>query len=217
MKLDSLLPKIIESLINADVNGTIKWTKACYDEGVPPLRIIEEGLRVGIQKVGVLFEKGEIFLPELIASAKAMTEAVEIVRPGLIKGKQEIAHRGKVVLGTVKGDVHHIGKNLVALMLLVNGFEVFDVGEDVKTDTFLVKVEETKAEILGMSALLTTTMHEQEVVIEALNKSGMRNKVKVIVGGAPVTQQWAEKIGADGYAEDSIAAVRLCEKLIIRH
>ncbi|MGC9335832.1 MAG: corrinoid protein, partial [Anaerolineae bacterium] len=173
---------------------------------------IDEALTPGIDRVGELFETGEYFLPDLIIGADAMKAALGVLEPVLLKGRERKVV-GRVVLGTVKGDLHEIGKTLVGTMLTANGFEVTDLGVDVSADEFVAAVKETGATLVGASALLTTTMLHQQDVVEALKEAGLRDRVKVMVGGAPITETWAEKIGADGYAEDAISAVALAKRL----
>ncbi len=180
---------------------------------VPAMEIIEKALRPAMEEVGQKFETLEIFLPEMIMAADAMSAGVELLRPQLAAsgGEKKV---GKVVLGTVSGDVHRIGKDIVRIMLEGAGFEVADAGHDVPDDTFLAKVKELKPDVLGLSALMTTTMQNIPRVIEALKAEGLRAKVKVIVGGAPVLPDWAKQIGADGYGENAVQAVSVSKKLV---
>ena len=180
---------------------------------VPPMEIIEKALRPAMEEVGQKFETLEIFLPEMIMAADAMSAGVELLRPQLAAsgGEKKV---GRIVLGTVSGDVHRIGKDIVRVMLEGAGFDVTDAGHDVPDDTFLAKVKELKPDILAMSALMTTTMQNIPRVIEALKSEGLRNKVKVIVGGAPVLPEWAKQIGSDGYGENAVQAVSVSKKLV---
>ncbi len=180
---------------------------------VAPMEIIEKALRPAMEEVGQKFETLEIFLPEMIMAADAMSAGVEILRPLLAAagGEKKV---GRVVLGTVSGDVHRIGKDIVRIMLEGAGFDVTDAGHDVPDDTFLAKVKELKPDILGMSALMTTTMQNIPRVIDALKAEGLRGKVKVIVGGAPVLADWAKQIGSDGYGENAVQAVSVSKKLV---
>ena len=180
---------------------------------VAPMEIIEKALRPAMEEVGQKFETLEIFLPEMIMAADAMAAGVEILRPLLAAagGEKKV---GRVVLGTVSGDVHRIGKDIVRIMLEGAGFDVTDAGHDVPDDTFLAKVKELKPDILGLSALMTTTMQNIPRVIEALKAEGLRGKVKVIVGGAPVLADWAKQIGSDGYGENAVQAVSVSKKLV---
>ena len=175
--------------------------------------VIEKGYVPGLQKVGELWEKGDYFLPELITSAECMKAAMAILQPALDKAKIVTKSQGKVVIGTVEGDIHDIGKNLVASILSANGFDVVDLGADVKLEKFVEKAEEEKADFICLSALLTTTMLGQKRVIELLKLKNLKEKYVVLVGGAPANQRWAEEIGADGYAENAMIAVKVAKKL----
>jgi corrinoid protein of di/trimethylamine methyltransferase len=209
-----ILADIKESLIDGDQKRTVELTKIALENGIEPMIIINSALTAGMQVVGEGFATGEFFLPNLVAAGMTMRNTMSILEPELQARHEEVQRAGKVVIGTVKGDIHEIGKSLVATLLSCNGFEVYDVGVDVPTETFVAKVAETEADLLGLSALLTTTMTMQRQVIEALEKADLRDRVKVMVGGAPVSSEWAESIGADGYAEDAMAAVRLAERLV---
>ncbi len=209
-----LLAKITTSVVDGEPELTVDLTRQALTLGLEPMTIIEQGLVPGMDIVGQKFEEGEYFLPNLIISASGMQEAMKILEPELHTRKQERSTPGKVVIGTVQGDIHEIGKSLVATMLSANGFQVFDLGVDVPIETFVAKVKETNADLVGLSALLTTTMDVQREVVQALKKEGLSPQVKVLVGGAPVTQSWANEIGADGYAEDAIGAVEAVKKLL---
>ena len=174
---------------------------------------INEGLTKGIDRVGELFASGEYYLPDLIIGGEAMKNALAILEPALA-GDQEREIAGRVVLGTVEGDLHEIGKTLVGTLLTANGFQVTDIGIDKPASEFIAAVKETSATLVGASALLTTTMLQQQKIIEALQEAGLRDQVKVMVGGAPITQSWADKIGADGYADDAISAVALAKRIV---
>jgi corrinoid protein of di/trimethylamine methyltransferase len=167
-----------------------------------------------MEVVGQKFSDGEYFLPNLIISAEGMKNAMELLEPKLRELQQARTTLGKVVIGTVQGDIHEIGKSLVGTMLSANGFTVYDLGVDVPVEDFIAKIKETGANVLGLSALLTTTMEVQREVMEALKREGLREQVKVLVGGAPVTSGWAEEIEADGYAEDAIGAVQVAKRLV---
>jgi corrinoid protein of di/trimethylamine methyltransferase len=208
-----LLTQLIISLIDGDPDVTVALTRQALDAGIEPLVIIDQALVPGMKTVGDKFSCGEYFLPNLIISANGMREAMRILEPELHARNQAVKVAGKVVIGTVSGDIHEIGKSLVATMLSANGFQVYDLGVDVPIEKFITTIKETGANLLGLSALLTTTMVGQREVIEALEKEGLRHQVKVLVGGAPVTRSWAEEIGADGYAEDAIGAVQLAKQL----
>jgi corrinoid protein of di/trimethylamine methyltransferase len=209
-----LLSKIKDSLVEGEPETTVALTVQALQEGLEPLTIIKESLVPGMNVVGEKFACGEYFLPELVIAADGMQQAMDLLEPELLARNEKMEVPGTVVLGTVKGDIHAIGKSLVGTMLTANGFKVHDLGVDVPVENFLAKVQETGAELLGLSALLTTTMLEQKAVVEALERAGMRGKVKVLVGGAPVSHSWAQEIGADGYAEDAIGAVQLAQRLL---
>jgi corrinoid protein of di/trimethylamine methyltransferase len=209
-----ILEKLINSVIEGDVDAATALTKEALQAGVEPLAIINQGLVPGMNVVGDKFASGEYFLPNLVIAGSAMQQAMQLLEPELKERQQERTSFGKVVIGTVHGDIHEIGKSLVATMLSANGFEVLDLGVDVPTEVFLTKVIESGAQLVGLSALLTTTMTVQRDVIEALDDAGVRDRVKVLVGGAPVNQEWADSIGADGYAEDAMAAVVLAKRLM---
>jgi corrinoid protein of di/trimethylamine methyltransferase len=211
---NELLNQIAQSLVDGDPDATIALTGQALQAGLEPLTIIREGLMPGMDTVGEYFSNGDFFLPDLITAADAMQKAMDILEPELRARQQTLETPGVVVIGTVKGDIHEIGKSLVATMLSANGFKVYDLGVDVSIPAFIAKVKETNANIVGLSALLTTTMTMQPEVIKALKEAGLRDQVKVIVGGAPVTRGWAEEIGADGYAEDATGAVLLAKKLM---
>jgi len=209
--------KLFEALSQAVIDGeeeeAEELVKQALEQGVDPLACINEGLMKGIEEVGELFSNGTYFLPELIQGAAAMKAALEILEPQLVgKEKREVV--GTVVLGTVAGDQHEIGKTLVGTMLTANGFKVVDIGVDQKADDFVAAIEESGANIVGASALLTTTLQELKQLIDSVAEAGLADKVKVMIGGAPVTQDFATEIGADGYADDAIAAVAVARKLI---
>ena len=208
-----LYDKLAQSVIEGEPDDAEEIAKQALAEGLDPLTCINEGLTKGIQRVGELFASGEYFLPELIIGAEAMKRALAVLEPAMV-GDQSREVVGTVVLGTVEGDMHEIGKTLVGTMLIANGFKVIDLGVDLSADKFISAVKENNADIVGASALLTTTMLQQKKIIEALEAEGLGDQVKVMVGGAPVTQSFASEIGADGYAEDAISAVDLAFRLI---
>jgi corrinoid protein of di/trimethylamine methyltransferase len=212
--LNELFTQLTNSLIEGDPDATLELTQKAIKTGLEPMAIIKDGLMPGMNIVGEKFASGEYFLPDLIIAADGMEKAMQVLEPELHARQQTLESAGIVVLGTVKGDIHEIGKSLVGTMLSANGFKVYDLGVDVPTETFVDKVKETNANIVGLSALLTTTMTTQREIIQALTEAGIRNTIKVMVGGAPVTRSWAEEIGADGYAEDAMGAVQIARHLM---
>jgi corrinoid protein of di/trimethylamine methyltransferase len=208
-----LYDKLTQSVIEGEPDDAEEIAKQALEQGLDPLTCINEGLTKGIQRVGELFASGEYFLPELIIGAEAMKRALAVLEPAMV-GDQSREVVGTVVLGTVEGDMHEIGKTLVGTMLIANGFKVIDLGVDLSADKFISAVKENNADIVGASALLTTTMLQQKKLIEALDAEGLSGQVKVMVGGAPVTESFAAEIGADGYAEDAISAVDLAFRLV---
>ena len=204
--------EIKKSVFEGQVEKPKDLATSMVQSGENPLSIINDGLIAGMNEVGVRFKAGDMFVPEVIMSAKAMSAGVEAVKP-FIKG-DEIKTPGVVVIGTVKGDLHDIGKNLVCMILESAGFKVIDIGVDNSAEQFIEAVKEHQPKIVGMSALLTTTMPAMKETIDAFIEAGIRDEIKIIIGGAPVSRQYAEEIGADGYGEDAISARDLCVKLV---
>ncbi len=204
--------KLADSIIVGNAKLSKSITEEAVREGHSPKEILDEGLIAGMNVVGVRFRKNEIYVPEVLISARAMKTALEILRPLLTQTGVE--PKGRVVLGTVKGDLHDIGKNLVGMMLEGAGFKIIDLGIDVSPEKFAASVEQENPDVLGMSALLTTTMVGMKTVIDVLEAKNLRNKVHVIIGGAPVTQNYCDEIGADGYSGDSASAVDLVKQLM---
>src|SRR5271165_871532 len=203
-----------QSIIDGAPDTACDLAKRALVTGIGPLAAINEGYVPGMHAVGEEFAKGQMFLPDMMASAEAMRAAMAVLDTELRKQGINRPMAGVVVLGTTRGDIHEIGKQLVGTLLSANGFQVHDLGPDVPGETFAAKALELKADIVGVSALLTTTMRNQKTVIESLEKAGLRPQVKVMVGGAPVTRRWAEEIGADGYAKDAMSAVVLARSLM---
>ena len=207
-----MLEELKRAVLSGDDERAAELTKKALEEGIEPGKVLNEALIPAMEIVGREYEEGERYVPEMLISAEAMKAAMGVLRPRLVETGVRL--KGKVVIGTVEGDLHDIGKNLVAMMLEGAGFEVIDLGVEVTAERFVQAVREHKPDVLGMSALLTTTMIHMPEVIEALKEAGLREEVKVIVGGAPVTQEYAEKIGADGYAPDAANAVAVVKKLL---
>jgi 5-methyltetrahydrofolate--homocysteine methyltransferase len=201
-----------QAVIEGDDVATVALTKTALGEGANPADIVNQGLQPSLIIVGERFSSGEFFIPEMLLAARAVSRALDILRP-LITDASSVTV-GRVVLGTVFGDIHDIGKNLVAMLLQGAGFEVLDLGTNVPPEKFVAAVKENHPDIVGLSALLTTTMPAMKAAIEALAAAGVRQQVKVVVGGAPVTQHFAERIGADGYGADGGAAIELCRRLM---
>jgi corrinoid protein of di/trimethylamine methyltransferase len=211
---EDLFKRMAQAVIDGDDEEAGALAEQAVDQGVDPLEAINKGFSAGMDVVGELYASGEYFLPDLILGGEAMKAALAVLEPALKAAGESREVMGKVVLGSVKGDIHEIGKSLVGSMLAAGGFEVYDLGIDIPSSEFVTKVQEYSGDILALSALLTTTMLHQREVIELLVESGLRDKVKVMVGGSPVTQGWADQIGADGYAEDASTAVVVAKKLM---
>ena len=208
--MSEILSTISTVVIEGNFADMVDKTNAALEEGLGAEEILNKGLMPGMDHVGVEFKAGNMFVPEVLRSAKAMQESMNIVRPMLAESDAKTT--GKVLLGTVKGDLHDIGKNLVGMMCEGAGFEVVDLGKDVEPDIFVKAVKEHKPNILGMSALLTTTMRAMERTIKALEEAGVRDTVKIMIGGAPVTQDFADQIGADGYAANAASASEMAKQ-----
>lgn len=210
--MSRLLEKIATSILEGDAEQSAKLVKKALDEGLPPSEIMDNGLLVGMTEVGVRFRAGDMFVPEVLMSAEAMQAGTTLLRPLLAgSGARQV---GKVLLGTVKGDLHDIGKNLVAMMCEGSGFEVVDIGFNADPEKFVDAVKQHKPEVVGMSAMLTTTMRAMGYTIKALEEAGLRDRVKVMVGGAPVDAEFAKRIGADGYGSNGPAGAELAKKFV---
>ncbi len=206
------LKQLYDAVVSGDAKTTHALTQQALAEGIDPLKLVNEYMVPAMDEVGRRFESNEYFVPELLISARAMKAALELIRPLLTaRGDKPV---GRVAIGTVKGDLHDIGKNLVASLLEGGGFEVIDLGVNVSPEKFIETVKEKKANIIAMSALLTTTMPSMKTTIDALKQAGVRDKVKVLIGGAPITQKYADEIGADGYSENAVGAVALAKKAV---
>jgi 5-methyltetrahydrofolate--homocysteine methyltransferase len=206
------LKQLYDAVINGDAKAAYAQTQEALGAGVDPLKLVNDYMIPAMDEVGRRFECNDYFVPELLISARAMKAALDVIRPLLIaRGDQPT---GRVAIGTVKGDLHDIGKNLVASLLEGGGFEVIDLGVNVTPEKFIATVREKQANIIAMSALLTTTMPAMRTTIEALKQAGVRDRVKVLIGGAPITQKYADEIGADGYSESAVGAVALAKKAV---
>ena len=210
--MNDVLKKITEQLYIGDANAVSELTQKALDEGLRPAEVLSGGLLAGMDRVGMDFRDGKLFVPEVLISARAMHAGMDILRPLLIGDELSLA--GKVMIGTVEGDLHDIGKNLVAMMLEGGGFGIIDLGTDVSVEAFIEAVRKEKPDVVGMSALLTTTMPSMKRTINALTETGLRENLKIVVGGAPVTQDFASEIGADGYAPDAGSAVEMVRSVI---
>jgi corrinoid protein of di/trimethylamine methyltransferase len=209
---EELFKQMAQTIIDGEEEVAAELAQKALDAGIDPLQAITEGYMPGVNEVGDSFACGQAFLPELVMAGEAMKAAIAILEPAMKAAGMQRQILGKVVLATVEGDIHEIGKSLVGTMLTSSGFEVYDMGVDVSTADILAKAEEVGADIVGLSALLTTTMVKQKEVIDEVTRRGM--KVKVMVGGAPVTREWVQKIEADGYSEDAIGAVNVAKELM---
>lgn len=214
MDRHQLLGDLTKAMIALDAEAVVSKTEKSLEEGISPLEVIQDGLMPGLNEIGELFESEEIFLPELMKSAQVFQRAMDLLRPKIQEQGAGMDKKGTIVIGTVKGDQHYIGKDIVKLLLETAGFEVHDLGVDVDPFAFVVKADEVNADIIALSALLTTTLVGQKDIIEALEGQGKRDKFKVIVGGGAVTQSWSEEIGADGYAENAYGAVGLARSFV---
>lgn len=203
---------LTEAIIKADIKKAAEETQKALDAGTSVQDILDKGLIAPMDEVGASFASGKMFVPQMLRSAKAMQECMAIIKP--LFQEQEISFKGKVVIGTVKGDLHDIGKNLVSMMMEGAGLTIIDMGVDISAEAFVDKVKESEANILAMSALLSTTMPGMKATIEALKTAGLRDKVKVMIGGAPVSESFAEEIGADSYAPDAGTAVAEAKKMM---
>ena len=206
------LKQLYEAIVSGDAKKSQSITQQALAEGIDPLELVNQYMVPAMDEVGRRFETNEYFVPELLISARAMKAALDLIRPLLAARGAQPA--GRVAIGTVKGDLHDIGKNLVASLLEGGGFEVFDLGVNVSPEKFIETVRQKNANIIAMSALLTTTMPAMRTTIEALKQAGVRDQVKVLIGGAPITQKYADEIGADGYSESAVGAVALAKKAV---
>lgn len=210
--MDPKLANIYQAILEGDMAGATEYVQGALDADIDAAAILHGGLIPAMEEVGRLFEEGEYFVPEMLISARAMQACLGILKPLLVDA--DVKPVGKVAIGTVKGDLHDIGKNLVAMMLEGGGFEITDLGTDVSPEKYIEAIQREEVDIVGMSALLTTTMPNMVTTINAISEAGLREKVKIIIGGAPVTADYADQIGADGFAPDASQAVSLAKKLV---
>jgi 5-methyltetrahydrofolate--homocysteine methyltransferase len=210
--MEPVIKEIFDSILEGSQKITVIKVNEALAQGIGPAEILNDGMVAAMAEVGRLFEEGEYFVPEMLIAARAMQNGLAILKPRLAEAN--VQSRGKVIVGTVKGDLHDIGKNLVSMMLEGAAFEIVDLGSDVSPEKFVEAVKTSGAKIVAMSALLTTTMPSMKITIEALKAAGLRETVKVMVGGAPLTDQYAHEIGADGYSPDASRAVALAQSLL---
>jgi len=210
--MENTVQEIFDAIQGGDASLTKEKVQAALDSDIDPSQILNTGMIAAMAVVGERFEKGEYFVPEMLIAARAMQQGLSILKPHL--KQSDLVSQGKVAIGTVKGDLHDIGKNLVSMMLEGAGFELLDLGTDVPTEKFIEAVQQNGVDVVAMSALLTTTMPQMKTVIGALIEAGLRDQVKVIIGGAPVTENYAQEVGADGYAADASRAVRVTKSLL---
>jgi len=214
MEKEQILENLATAILEGDQDKARENAEAALASQMDPLEAVDEGLSKGMAVVGERFESGEAYLPDLLIAAEVFKAAMEILRPEIEAQKKQMVKKGTVLVGTVKGDMHNIGKNIVATVLEINGFEVVDIGVDNPALKFIEEAGKAKADVIALSSLMTTTMPAQREVIETLEEMNLRDKHFVIVGGGPVNQEWADEIGADGYGESAIRAVALVKKLL---
>lgn len=210
--MEDKINTIYDSILEGDRDGATSGVEQALEAGLEPDVILQQGMIAAMKEVGRRFEDGDYFVPEMLIAARAMQSGLAILKPHLVDSAIEPA--GKVAVGTVKGDLHDIGKNLVAMMLEGAGFTIFDLGTDVSPEAFVSAIQENGVDVVALSALLTTTMSSMGATVQAIDEAGLRDRVKIIVGGAPVTQDYADRIGADGFAPDASSAVTVTESLL---
>lgn len=212
---EAVYEDIVNAVLSFDSDKVTEATRKALNAGEDPVKIVEEGLTKALRIVGKKFEDGEFFLTDLVGAAEPIQRVMkDILEPEIVKGKAQRKTLGRIVLGTVAGDIHDIGKNIVGAMWFAAGFEIHDIGKDIPTEQFIAKAKEVEANILGASALLSTSLPIQKEIVKAVIAAGMRDRTKLMFGGAPVTEEWTREIGGDGYAEDAVEAVRLAKKLL---
>ncbi|HIE13806.1 TPA: cobalamin-binding protein [Candidatus Bathyarchaeota archaeon] len=213
-KEEEILKKVIEAVVNLDIDNIQRFCKEAVEAGISAYKVVTEGMAKGMDIVGQKYEANEYFLAELIMAGETMKEGMKVLEPYLKAEEKKVL--GKIVIGTVRGDLHDIGKNIAATLLSSAGFEIIDLGVDVSPEQFVEAVKKNKPDIVAMSALLTTTMMEMENTIKALEEAGLRDKVKIIIGGAPITTEYAKKIGADAAAKDAVDGVNICKSWVAK-
>ncbi len=214
MTTDELFEKMRQAIIRGEKGEAAELARSSLEEGISPLEAMNKGFMKGIEEVGVLFDREECYLPELVMAADSMIVAMGVLEKAIKKGAERPRTIGRAVVGTVQNDIHDIGKNIVCTLFTVNGFEVVDLGTNVPASDFVQKVHELKPDLVLISALLTTTMQGQREIIDALDQAGLRDQVKVIIGGAPASQEWADEIGADAYGRNAPEAVSMGKELL---
>ena len=212
--MSGIFDEMRKAILEGDEELSIELANKVIEDKIDLATSMNEGFLKGIKEAGELYEKGEYYLPELVCSADSMKAALAILNPAIKKSNSGIVSHGKILLATVQGDIHDIGKTIVGAMLTASGFEIIDLGADVKNEIVIENIIKCNPDIVGLSALLTTTMEEQRNVIRLVEEKGLRKNLKIIIGGAPASQEWADKIGADGYSDNAMDAVRLVERLI---
>uniref|UniRef100_A0A7J2U1C2 Cobalamin-binding protein n=1 Tax=Ignisphaera aggregans TaxID=334771 RepID=A0A7J2U1C2_9CREN len=210
---EELFKRLKEAVVNGDPEEVSKIAKKVVEVGIDPLEAVEKALVVGVLELGDKWVKGEAFIADVVAAADAMKVGLSILKNEIVKRGRSVKYLGRIVIGTVEGDIHDIGKSIVATLWEASGFEVIDLGVDVPPKKFVEAVKQYKPDVVGMSALLTTSMLKQRETIEAIKQAGLRDKVKIVIGGAPTTEEWAKEIGADGWAPDAFSAVQLIKRL----
>jgi 5-methyltetrahydrofolate--homocysteine methyltransferase len=210
---EELFKRLKEAVVNGDPEEVSKIAKKVVEVGIDPLEAVEKALVAGVLELGDKWVKGEVFIADVVAAADAMKVGLSILKNEIVKRGRSVKYLGRIVIGTVEGDIHDIGKSIVATLWEASGFEVIDLGVDVPPQKFVEAVKQYKPDVVGMSALLTTSMLKQRETIEAIKQAGLRDKVKIVIGGAPTTEEWAKEIGADGWAPDAFSAVQLIKRL----
>jgi len=211
---EEIIGRLRKAIVDCDIEAAKKAAEETVKSGIDLTEAVEKGLAPGLKEVGEKFHRYELFLPHLVLAADAMTEAIKILQPAMTAEQVAKLNKGTIVIGTVEGDLHDIGKNVVAMVLKSEGFTVHDIGKDIKTSEFIDRAQTLNADVIGVSSLMTTTLPYQRELVEELERLGLRGKFKVVVGGGPVTEEWAKKIGADGWGRDATEAVKVIRSLL---